>query len=466
MVHTATVKLSQLKLDTLNYRLGPTSTQRETFKALIEDQKRKLVNHARDLITVGLSPGEFVWVMPDPRDRKMFIVLEGNRRVGALKLLETPALADGTIVEKPFRQMAKKYYQNPIREVEARVFDNRVEARPWIRRRHMSSASGVGLERWKAPAKARAMRDEGEAAPRFLAVMELLDDGTESWAEIESVLDNRWTTVDRILNSASMPKILGVHIHPKSGKVDFENGNTAEGKGLLQRILTVMASPDFEFADIEKAPDRERFIGGFSEWAVKKKGSVGHQQHGKAKSGKPTHALADIPKRGRALKDSRDRATLAPKSGARMLHVENPRLNVLYRECRDIKVKDHENASAFLLRVFLELSSEALLVAANVTIPARLQKEGKHQWSDIGIPLHVKIDSVIEYLDPTKKAKVFQQARLGANQSSRSSYSIHTLHGYFHNLKLIPNADEIKGAWDSWEAYLHAVHNALNVSRD
>jgi hypothetical protein len=394
----------------------------------------------------------------------MFIVLEGNRRVAALKLLETPALADGTIVEKPFREMAKKYQEKPVRELEVRVFANRVEASPWIRRRHMSSASGVGLERWKAPAKGRAMRDEGERAPRFLAVMEMLDERTEAWAEIESALDNRWTTVDRILNSASMPKILGVDIHPRSGRIDFENGNVAAGKALLRRILTVMASADFEFADIEKATDREKFISSFSDMSVKKVARDGHHT-GKPPKPDDKAAPARDPdtKRARAARDSKDRETLAPKSGSRMLRVENVRLNGLYRECRLTKVRDHENTAAFLLRVFIELSSEALLAAKHVPIPNRFQKEGKQRWGDIGIPLAVKIDCVADFLDPSKKDKNFQQARLAAQPSARSAYSIHTLHGYFHNLKLIPEASEIKGAWDSWEAYLHEVHSALST---
>ena len=460
MVHTDRVKLSQLKLDTANYRLGPTASQRDTVKALINDQKRKLVNHARDLLTMGLSPGEFVWVMPDPKDSKMFVVLEGNRRVAALKLLETPGLADGTGFDTTFRQMSRKYLENPVKEVEARVFKNRIEARPWIRRRHLKSASGVGLETWKPAAKARALRDEGESAPRFLAVIEALDDGTEAWAEIESALDDRWTTVDRVLNSASMPKILGIQIHPRNGKIDIENGNERAGKALLQRILSVMASPQFKFESIENKRDREKFIGGFADWSVKRPGRVGQQatKPVKAEIAKGSRSTESRP---RISKDSKERATLAPSKGSRVFSVENPRLNGLYRECREIKVLDHENAAALLLRVFIELSSEALLIDKGVALTKRLQNEGKHSWSDIGVPLHVKVDCVCDYLDPSKKAKTFQQARLAAQPSSRSTYSIFTLHSYFHNLKFIPDADEIKGAWDAWEAYLFDVHNAL-----
>jgi len=466
MVYSATLKLSQLKLDQENYRVGHTSNQRETLKAIIDEQKNKLANHAADLVKVGISPGEFVWVIPDPKEREMFIVLEGNRRVASLKILDSPALADGTIVEKQFRALARQY-ENPIREVQAIVFGDRLEARPWIRRRHMSPGSGVGLQQWKPAAKGRAMRDEGDAAPRFLAVLEFLADGSDAWAEIEAALDDRWTTVDRVLNSSSLPKILGVTIHPRTGKIEFENGNVQAGRALLFRMLSVMAAPNFQFASIEKARDREDFVKGFSDWSVKATPDT-RKDDGDARGDKDDRkggadrGAASGAKRGRAKMDSVARDTLAPKSGARMLHVDGTRLNPLYRECRTIKVSGYENAAAFLLRVFIELSSEALLVAKNVPLPNRLQKEGKQHWSDIGIPLATKVGCVIDCLDPTKKAKQFQQARLAAQPTARSGYSIHTLHGYFHNLKLIPDAAELKQAWDSWEAYLHEVHNALS----
>src|ERR1700724_30118 len=258
MVHTAPVLVSQLNLDQKNYRLGDTPNPRATIRAMIEDQKNKLVNHAQDIIKMGLSPGEFIWVTPDTKNAGMFVVLEGNRRIAALKILETPSLADGTSWEKDFLELSKQYAARPpIREIEVRVFADRVEAKPWIRRRHMSTSSGVGLERWKTGAKGRAMRDDGESAPRFLAVQEYLDDNSDAWQEIESSLDERWTTVDRVLNSSKLPKILGISIHTRTGKIDFENGDEVAGKDLLRRILTVMASPEFDFSSIERTGDRE-----------------------------------------------------------------------------------------------------------------------------------------------------------------------------------------------------------------
>jgi hypothetical protein len=143
-----------------------------------------------------------------------------------------------------------------------------------------------------------------------------------------------------------------------------------------------------------------------------------------------------------------------------MLPVDGPRLNPLYRECRNLKVEHNENAAAFLLRVFIELSSEALLATKKVPIPPKFK--GKSDWADIGIPLGAKITCVADYLDPQKTNRSFQQARLAAQSSNRSYYSVHILHGYFHNRKLIPAALDLKRAWDAWEAYLHELHSALN----
>jgi hypothetical protein len=270
MARWATLKLHQLRLDQHNYRLGPQPGQREAMRAMIEDQGAKLVRLAKDILQMGgTSDGEPLWVVP-AGVRGQYIVEEGNRRVTAVKLMENPAIADGTKVATQFRKLGKLYAANPVREFEARVYDTREEVLPWKRRRHMSAASGVGLDRWNVFAKGRANRDIGLAAPRSLAVVELLEsDQSDAWDRIVEALDSRWTTVDRVLNTAAFRDRLGVHIDPKTSKVRFENGDEAAGRALLLRVLSAMAADDFEFADIEDVKDRERFVEKFADGSVK-----------------------------------------------------------------------------------------------------------------------------------------------------------------------------------------------------
>lgn len=451
-----TFRLSELRLDQQNYRTGKTATQRDAIAAIIEDQKEKMINLAEDLLAMkGPSPGEPIWVTRDLEVSGMYVVLEGNRRVASLKLLETPALADGTIIEKAFNGLAKEYAKQPIRELEACVFPTREAALPWLRRRHLTSASGVGLQGWKPMAKARANRDQGVKAPRFLAVYDFLQDGSEEWANLSDVLDSKWTTVDRVLNASTLPSLLGVDIDLKSGRIEFGNRDVEAGKDLLRRILHDVGRPDFKFSEIETDKDRERFVGKFSKWSVKGTGRAKGKAAGKAVL-PPTKiaAASPLPRLVPA-----PRITLAPKVGSRTFKVEGPRLNALYRECRTINVKGSENAAAFLLRVFIELSSEALLVEKNIPVPVS-GKVPRTSWADIGISLAHKVGAVLDFLDPTGKDKQLQQARIARDPNSQSGFSINTLHSYFHNRHMLPDAVAIKEAWDAWENYLRLLHAA------
>lgn len=471
--YSETFKLSQLRLDQENYRFpAPVAGQREAIMAMINDQKQKLVRLAKDIMEMkAVSPGEPIWVTKDGKNRGMYIVLEGNRRVVALKLMETPSLADGTIVEKHFHNLSKLYAKHPIRELVATVYPSRDSAQPWIRRRHMSSSSGVGLERWGTYANARAAKAHGLKTPRFYSVIELLGNDSEEWQNIYAALDARWTTVDRVLGTEAMENTLGITFDVQKGVVRFGNGDTAAGKRLLLRMLSKMASADFDFADVERVGNRETFINQFADGAVKAKGKGKRAVTPTPASVPPSRSTTPkvssiIPLPAAVVIRSSDstRATLAPKHGNRVFRADGARLASLYKECQGINLSKNRNAAAFLLRVFIELSSEALLIRRNVPIPKKLRDKGRTKWSDIGIPLDTKISCVADYLDPKKNGKDFQQARLAVDPSSASAaFSTPTLHGYFHNLQLLPDPAALRSAWDAWEPYLRTIHTNLRT---
>jgi hypothetical protein len=457
-------RLSELHLDQQNYRTGNTASQREAIAGIIADQGTKLVNLGEDILSMrGTSPGEPIWVTRDTEAAGFYIVLEGNRRVAALKLMETPALADGTVVEEGFRELGKQYAAAPIRELEACVFPTREDAAPWQRRRHMTSTSGVGLQGWKPMAKGRADRDQGAKAPRFLTVYEYLQDNSDEWAELSDTLDNKWTTVDRVLNASTLASVLGITIDLKTGTITFGNGNVAAGRALLLRILHEMASPSFAFSQIEKDVDREQFIRRFEPWAVLSKATPPSGAPAPIPPASPPPAPAPTPQPAPAppvALTPPTRQTLAPKTGNRTFRVDGTRLNGLYRECRLLKVQGNENAASFLLRVFIELSSEALLIEKNVPVSGAATKRGATVWEDFGATLAMKVGAVIDHLDPTGKDRRLQQARVARDPNSAATYSISTLHAYFHNRHMKPDAVAIREAWDAWEDYLRLLHAA------
>ena len=84
------ISLTNLDLDRENPRHGPVVDSNEALSRLILDQREKLVRIAVDIHEHGLSPAQLFIVTPSSDGR--FTVLDGNRRLAALHILEDPNL--------------------------------------------------------------------------------------------------------------------------------------------------------------------------------------------------------------------------------------------------------------------------------------------------------------------------------------------------------------------------------------
>jgi hypothetical protein len=86
------IPLESLLLDTLNPRHDPVEGQPQAIAALLDHKGApQTLRLAEDIAEHGPSPIELALVVPEGN---LFIVLEGNRRVAAMKLLKNPALAN------------------------------------------------------------------------------------------------------------------------------------------------------------------------------------------------------------------------------------------------------------------------------------------------------------------------------------------------------------------------------------
>jgi len=93
------ILLSKLKLDTANPRHPEFESQREIIEWMTSGSGRigeKLLALAKDIAGIGLNPADRVMVVRDDKEKGQFIVLEGNRRLTAVKLLNDPHVAPTT----------------------------------------------------------------------------------------------------------------------------------------------------------------------------------------------------------------------------------------------------------------------------------------------------------------------------------------------------------------------------------
>jgi hypothetical protein len=152
MADTKSIPPADLLIDAENPRLvQPNSGQRDAQRETAQHQGKKLIALASDILIHGVNPSELPIVTPLKDDLGRYAVLEGNRRLSALKALENPewlvGAVDGSVVDA-MRRLSKKYQKNPVESVQCLVVKSREEAEHWIALKHTGENDGAGVVRW------------------------------------------------------------------------------------------------------------------------------------------------------------------------------------------------------------------------------------------------------------------------------------------------------------------------------
>src|ERR1035441_181902 len=162
-------RLASLLFDTQNPRLPkPNSGQREVLRTIAADQKhgsRKIQALAQDILEHGLNPTEMPIVMRQGDDTDRYVVLEGNRRLAALRVMENPdsvvdAIPQGVL--SAVRRVSKKYQDLPIDSIQCVIVKSRDEARHWIELRHTGQNQGAGIVEWASDDASRFKARSGK----------------------------------------------------------------------------------------------------------------------------------------------------------------------------------------------------------------------------------------------------------------------------------------------------------------
>ena len=125
---------ANLLIDEQNPRIAvPNEGQHKALQSLAEHLGSKLSALAKHIVTYGMNPSDLPIVMPVPNRTGRYTVLEGNRRIAALKAMETPEAISGVVparVLRRIRDLSKEYLQNPVDSIDCVVMPDRNEAQP------------------------------------------------------------------------------------------------------------------------------------------------------------------------------------------------------------------------------------------------------------------------------------------------------------------------------------------------
>lgn len=211
--------VEEISLDEINPRLElPAHGDRIAIQELIADNAKRLMALVEHISRTGtLDPSNPPIVLRNSDGTA--IVLEGNRRVAALKLLRDPSLAPTEELRSRIVSLVEKHSdefgggKGPS-GIWCYVVASREDARQWIELRHTGVNGGVGTAPWNAYQKNTWKRDPGTQADRAWVLIRFL---LEHYArdpsfidDVRAARDSTLTTVGRLFADPEVRKTIGL----------------------------------------------------------------------------------------------------------------------------------------------------------------------------------------------------------------------------------------------------------------
>lgn len=480
----AQIKISQLLFDQDNPRYLHLNSQAEALQKIILDQGNDLVALASSIADHGLNPTQTLIVMKHGQRAGYYIVLEGNRRLAALKILTSPSLLDNFTVPKRQKQeykiLHKRFVGNFVEAAECWEAPSRDATRPWLLLRHTGLNEGAGVSPWTSPQIARFVT----GTSLIDSVRKLLEEQNMLSGETRDNLDRvRISNLTRLLEDVTVGRIVGARYY----------GNQREFKTFideqevvkpLKRILDDLAARRINLKDVRNKPDRLNYLSSFSVDELPSGvdmslfGNAAPPNTSKVASGsgavsggdKPSTVPASAAGSNKDKSTTRDqsaevenkseleqdstsankktavkeeksvsqRKSLIPRNFK--LSIKIPRINDIYKELKTIHVDQSPNAVSVLFRVFLETSTDHYLTT-NSLIPAGTTLRDMRMVAKWRLAVkHMKDHVLVSKEHLSAAAKV--------DSAPYHLLSIKTFHAYVHDANFHPIASELKYAWE------------------
>lgn len=461
--------MALLKLDQENVRFGGdiAQNQREAIELMMADpdDAKKILRLAEHIATHGLDPTELQLVTPD-RDGT-YTVLEGNRRLTALKLLVKPDLCPDERLLKGFFAANTKLNGILPDEIDCSVVPSRKDGDLWIELKHTGQNNGVGRVDWNSD-----IRDERRARQTGVEsigrqIRELIKDNNHifSASAIRDVFSIPVTTLTRLFSSTPAQNAFAIKI---------------ENKELIPTLELKYIAPSIEFAvqmfvhegynvnDIRSDIDRQNFIKHIPpELEPKKLAELDKQkqQLNPEGSDKPTLVVNEAtPGAVTTTLGAGDRPPAAPSSRARKylvpwsLNIKNYRINEIYRELRrGLEVNKLPNATAITFRVFIEVTCDSYIESQKAgSSPVLRDDNSKHVVTTD--KLSAKVRAVAKHLENLGLISSQHYKSIFKRASSTDSVgSIDHFNLFVHGSASSPLPSELKDIADEYKPMFEAI---------
>lgn len=463
-----TINVTSLYLDSRNPRIphvaGDTK-QRDLVAQLIEHDK--VYELAKDIAGQGYFPTE-VLIGVEEGSRK--IILEGNRRLAALKLLLSPEFAP-LKYQKRFQALHLQVAPETISRVRVVFAPSRDDAAPIIVKRHTVG----GVKRWERSQQAQYLREfvDGEHSIEELArrlgipkadLSSMLKSDTmyqvanslalseETRAIVSDPRAFNISTLERLVDNASFGPFIGIafdEFGQFKGKVD-----RGEFERAYARIISDIAHDVIDSRKINSDKQIKDYLGslGKDKPNLSKKGSFSSENFfSDAQTDDndidPDEDLPKRPRRHKGLIPSNIKCKLT-----------NPRIEGLFKELRRLNVADYPNSSGVTFRVFFELLVANYLDKTGKIKPILTLHKGKGKTDDWYPTFRQTLTALLD--DINSGLDLNPQARKFFKQMATDKHHLMTidrLDQFVHNKFGTPTEAQLREFWEASEELIQQL---------
>ena len=432
------VKITDLFLDPENIRLQV--EVKSSQEALINDLffNENAMQVLESIATDGFFPDEVPVVV---KEDKKFTVIDGNRRVAALKVLARPEIVPSK--EVSIKEIVKK--TNPsIGEVEVVVAPDRDSVRHFLASKHTQNTRRpwrplrqayfykAELERGKT---VQNLREDYPTADinkflRMINVHKIAKSVKYDSEQIAKKVHNERTfpasTIERLYEDKQVRDFLGFDFDG-DGEVKINIDKKEFEKG-FKRIVQDVVEKAVDSRTLNNEKSRKAYLDNFSK----------DDTPSKTKGGK---VITSQDFKEASLSYTRRRIRLAPKDVKFTL--QSPAVKRMLIELQGIDYHKFPNASHDLLRSFLECALKAYFDHCGNSIKP---SKGKS---------YVFLDDVLKAfkneMDADKNTQLSQVAQKIISNATMMSYSAQAMNATNHNPSVFATDKEVEEAWDAME---------------
>lgn len=464
------IKVDLLDFDARNARLtlNEAPSQDELIQEIARVEWKSCIELLKHIVKYGqLSPLENILLLSHGN---RYIVLEGNRRLFALRLLNQHKPTLQLLGERKQTQVESIVKgHNPITEVRAVIFEHRVDAAPWITLKHASGQGGAAMKPWRAFEKDRDEYNRNpDNCPKTLAFIYTainLRGSHKGFADvIDRVLDNGYTNLERIITSSFFEEMTGITI---SGTMLRSPYGEKYVHNIVMSICEALANKEANSRDLNKTTGLEKFIRSIVEkhessktpnekveldakipQAVDKQSNETPQAPSSA--GTQTALIEPATKKQQTRTKQNKQKALAGFTPSNL----GDKLNQMVREAQKLTIHNYPEILFATYRILLDLSCDYYVKEKGIDIPS--------------VDICKRVLHVLEHISPeasNDSGRVQHRTPLQTLYQKFSNTPPKILQTGVHVCNVVTNIEEVEKYDSQVREVLVAINDALGQNR-